>query len=106
MTKKPHDDTPAIVRIQNINVSLLTQYNGQEATVAYSFNIGSETFASVICADGKTLMLNPSLYEVISGTLTPQSSSRMRNRPVQQIRMNKAAGRYAKRARSGRTQQY
>lgn len=108
MTKKLQDDAPVIVRVTKINGPLphLQKYVGQEATVDYNFNIGRKTFISAILNDGSRLSLDPDQYEVISGTLTPQSSSYMPHRRSQQIRMNKAAGRYAKRARSGRTQQY
>ena len=108
MTKKLQDDAPVIVRVTKINGPLphLQKYVDQEATVDYNFNIGRETFISAIFSDGTRLSLDPNQYEVISGTLTPQSSNYMPHRRAQQLRMNKAARRYAKRARGGRTQQY
>ena len=107
MAKKPQDDAPVIVRVTKINGNLLTRYVEQEATVVYSFNIGRKIFASVLCNDGQTLLLDPDQYEVISGTLTPTPSNGSPNHhKAQDLRMAKAARRYAKRASRGGTVTY
>ena len=96
------------MRVKNITVKPLDQYNGQEATVVHSFNIGQEIFASVLCSDGQTLLLDPDQYEVISGTLTPAPPNRSQNHHrTQDLRMAKAARRHANRTfRRGGTVQY
>ena len=107
MAKKPQDDVPVIVRVKNIQVPLLAQYNGQQAKVEYCFAGLTGISASVICANGQTLLLDPSEYDVISGTLTPTPPNHVQNHhKAQQLRMNKAARRYIKRARRGPTQEY
>ena len=107
MTKKPQDDTTVIVRVKNIQVPLLAQYNGQEAKVEYCFAGLTGISASVICANGQTLLLDPKQYEVINGALTPAPPNHGQNHhKAQQLRMNKAARRHAKRARHGKTQEY
>ena len=108
MTQKPQDNAPVILRVKNITVKPLDQYNGQEATIVHSFNIGREIFASVLCSDGQTLLLDPDQYEVISGTLTPAPPDRSQNHHrAQDLRMAKAARRHANRTfRRGGTVQY
>jgi len=108
LTQKPQDNAPVILSVKNITVKPLDEYNGQEATVVHSFNIGQEIFASVLCSDGQTLLLDPDQYEVISGTLTPAPPDRSPNHHrAQDLRMAKAARHHANRTfRRGGTVQY
>ena len=107
MAKKPQDNAPAIVRVKNIQVPLLAQYNGQEAKVEYCFAGLTGISASVICTNGQTLLLDPNEYDVISGALTPAPPNHGQNHHrAQNLRIAKANRRYIKRARRGPTQEY
>ena len=107
MAKKPQEDMPVIVRVKNIQVPLLAQYNGQEAKVEYCFTGLTGISASVTCTNGQTLLLDPDEYDVVSGALTPAPPNHGQNHhKAQQLRMNKGARRHAKRARHGKTQEY